>query len=742
MKPRKGALSGWMVAAGLFAGGAHAQAPSVPVDARMLGFELGTVNGMPAGWFGMPPETIGVDTTEKHGGGASVRLERVAGSPGTFSFISRGLPLEFAGKTITLEGWLRREGAGVPSLWMRQDDANGSSIAFVDMSANPEVATQWGAHSISFAVTDTARQLVIGVRLVGDGKSWADDLELRVDGKLLADAPRAARAQTILEKDQEFAGGSRIELATLSARQLDTLVLTAKVWGFLKYHHPAVTGGTQHWDFALFRQLPKLLESRSAVETQRLLAAWVDSLGPVPACTACLSLDAAWLVKPRLRWIDDAGLSGRELSDRLRAIHRHRRAEQFYVRLAPGVGNPVFDNEAVYGQARIPDAGLQLLAVMRFWNMVEYWFPYRDLIDEDWDVVLRESLERVGTARDFAAYQRELAALIARADDGHANAQIGPAQPPEGQCVAPVILRHVEGRFVVKSVWEGTGVDLEAGDVVTAIDDRAVTDIVKEVRRYYGASNESARMHNIAQWLTRGACGPAKMTVQRAARADITIQRVAFDWPKLMAGRRNDRAGDTLQWLTPKVAYLKLSSIKQADVERYVRDIAAADALVIDIRNYPSDFVVFALGNLLVDKRTPFVTFTNADLGNPGAFGFGPTMNVEPAQPHFAGRVAVLVDETSISNSEYTTMALRASPRAMVVGSQTAGADGNVSPIALPGNVRTGFTGIGVYYPDRTPTQQVGVKIDVPCRPTIAGIRAGRDEVLDCALKALAQKGD
>jgi len=179
---------------------------------------------------------------------------------------------------------------------------------------------------------------------------------------------------------------------------------------------------------------------------------------------------------------------------------------------------------------------------------------------------------------------------------------------------------------------------------------------------------------------------------------------------------------------------------------REVRELSPLNTVPVGYANYQEAFVKDirflprfweTLGNLLVDKRTPFVTFTNADLGNPGAFGFGPTVNVEPAQPHFAGRVAILVDETSISNSEYTTMALRASPRAMVVGSQTAGADGNVSPIALPGNVRTGFTGIGVYYPDRTPTQQVGVKIDVPCKPTITGIRAGRDEILECALRAL-----
>jgi C-terminal processing protease CtpA/Prc len=132
------------------------------------------------------------------------------------------------------------------------------------------------------------------------------------------------------------------------------------------------------------------------------------------------------------------------------------------------------------------------------------------------------------------------------------------------------------------------------------------------------------------------------------------------------------------------------------------------------------------------------VQFTRADLANPGAIVWGDSVKLEPAQPHFSGRVAILVDETSISQSEYTAMALDASPRAVVVGSQTAGADGNVSPIVLPGGIRTGFSGLGVYYPDHAPTQQVGVKIAVPCAPTIEGIRAGRDEVLECALKALS----
>jgi C-terminal processing protease CtpA/Prc len=50
-----------------------------------------------------------------------------------------------------------------------------------------------------------------------------------------------------------------------------------------------------------------------------------------------------------------------------------------------------------------------------------------------------------------------------------------------------------------------------------------------------------------------------------------------------------------------------------------------------------------------------------------------------PAEPNYAGKVVILVDEVSQSQAEYTAMAFRASPHAVVVGSTTAGADGETS---------------------------------------------------------------
>ena len=121
----------------------------------------------------------------------------------------------------------------------------------------------------------------------------------------------------------------------------------------------------------------------------------------------------------------------------------------------------------------------------------------------------------------------------------------------------------------------------------------------------------------------------------------------------------------------------------------------------------------------------------------PGAFRWSDPLSITPQPPHYAGKVVILVDESSQSQAEYTAMAFRASPRAVVVGSTTAGADGNVSPVPLPGGLSSMISGIGVFYPDKAPTQRIGIVPDVEVRPTIAGIRAGRDEVLEEALRQI-----
>jgi C-terminal processing protease CtpA/Prc len=713
---------------------------------QILNFEAGPSGGVFHGWGGSPPETIFADGNVVHSGKWAARLERSASSSGGFTTITSAIPIDFAGSRVELRGFLKTEEvSGFAGLWLREDGDEGS-LEFDNMQNQQVKGTHdWTEYSVSLPLDSKAKQLVFGVLSVGAGKTWADDLQLLVDGKPVWDAPKVERPKTILDLDHEFDHGSGIVIRDLSKIQIDNLATLGKVWGFLKYHHPAITSGQRQWDYELFRVLPQVLAAPDRKNANAALHKWIAGLGAVSDCTKCASLTGTDLyMKPEQDWISNEKLLGAELSRDLQHIDRNRSSEdrQFYVSLAPGVLNPVFDHEPGYAEIKIPDAGFQILAVFRFWNIIRYWYPYRDIVGENWDDVLAEFLPRVALAKTADGYELELMAFIGQVHDTHANLWSSlQVRPPAGSCQIPVSVRFVEDSAVVSGYPQaeaGPATGLKIGDVILDLDGTSVGALVDRWRPYYADSNDAARLRDIARSLTHGACGPSTLQIKRESQAlSITASRVPSSTLDQRAGSTHDLAGDTFRKLSKDVAYLKLSSVKIADAGHYIESADGTKGLVVDIRNYPSEFVVFALGSLLVEKPTEFVRFTVGDVANPGAFHWGPSETLAPAQPHYKGKVVILVDEVSLSQAEYTTMALRSAPGAMVIGSTTAGADGNVSPIPLPGGLRAMISGIGVFYPDKKPTQRIGIIPDVVVRPTVAGIRAGRDEVLEEALRQI-----
>ncbi len=725
-------------------------AQTTPLDqtglTKILGFENEQSGDKPGGWFANPPGTIFNDGKIIHSGQWSVRIERNAQSPGDFSVIGRSIPWEFSGKSIEIRGFLRTEDVtGYAGLWMRQD--NGPEMLSLENMQSQELkgTHDWAEYKITLPVHAETRTLFFGFLMAGTGKAWADDLQILVDGRPLWDLPKTPTAATVLDRDHEYDNGSRIVLSTLSPVQIQNLATTGKVWGFLKYHHPLITGGERHWDYELLRVLPAILSAPDRNTANAVLAKWIGGLGAVKPC-ACVRLEENEIhLRPKLAWLADEKLLGTELSASLQSIHANRtvNTKQFYVSKIPNIGNPSFEHELSYQNIKLPDPGFQILALYRFWNIIEYWFPYRDVLSDDWDRVLTDSLPKIALAQNADAYQLAMMELIAKVHDTHANLWSSlKVRPPTGPCQIPVNVRFIEGRPVISGYagQPGESSGIKIGDIITALDGVPVAKLMERWTPYYAASNEPTRLRDIAMQMTRGECGKATISVSRNNSAiEISAERVS---PKELNAFAftHDLPGETFRLLSKDVAYLKLSTVKLDQAAKYVESAAGTKGLIVDIRNYPSEFVVFALGTLFVDKQTDFVRFTQGDLSNPGAFHFGAPLSLTPQQPHYSGKVVILVDEVTQSSAEYTTMAFRSSPRAIVIGSTTAGADGNVSAIPLPGGIRSMISGIGVFYPDKKPTQRIGIIPNREVKPTIAGIRAGRDEVLEAAIREIVGK--
>jgi C-terminal processing protease CtpA/Prc len=180
-----------------------------------------------------------------------------------------------------------------------------------------------------------------------------------------------------------------------------------------------------------------------------------------------------------------------------------------------------------------------------------------------------------------------------------------------------------------------------------------------------------------------------------------------------------------------------MGQLERADVPSMMSDFQFADGIVFDIRNYPKG-TLWSLVPYLFDSLIHIASFTNPDVRYPGTMNWQPEVIGDRSPTRFYGKIAILFDERTQSQAEYTVMGLEQYPGAIKIGSTTSAADGNVAYMYLPGQLRALATFLGTFYPDHTPTQRVGIIPDIYLRPTIQGIRNGEDELLDRALKELA----
>ena len=107
----------------------------------------------------------------------------------------------------------------------------------------------------------------------------------------------------------------------------------------------------------------------------------------------------------------------------------------------------------------------------------------------------------------------------------------------------------------------------------------------------------------------------------------------------------------------------------------------------------------------------------------------------------YAGKIVILTNEHTQSMGEWFSMMLRQlNTNTTVIGSQTAGADGDVKRLTLPGAYTFSFTGNAIFYPDGRETQRVGIVPDIKFVPSAKELTTVEDAQLERALKYIRKE--
>ncbi|MFS4493142.1 S41 family peptidase [Maribacter sp. 2308TA10-17] len=702
---------------------------------------------LPKGWHKWGNYQLQKDSLTIFSGNYSGKI--IADKSGSsFGSIAFKIPANYKGKEIRLEGYMKIENVtkGVAGLLLRLD-GDGGVLQFDNMmNKGIKGSIDWKKYSITLPFPENTTDIYVAGILSGSGEAWFDDFSVFVDGKDIQTLKEEIKELSKAQRDTIFDNGSKVVFPKLNEPKLENLALLCKIWGFLKYFHPNLATGDYNWDYELFRFLPSYLAVKNNIERDEILSDWINKYGTVKECKKCKPFDKNAFKVSNLNWISDSKLS-EELEKKLLFIQKNRhQGKGYHISLVKNIGNPKFSNENAYREMPYPDAGFRLLTLYRYWNIIQYYFPYKHLMDKEWNETLKDFLPRLIEAKDELEYEIATLQLIGRIQDTHANLWNGNNAISEsrGDNFAPVHLRFIENQLVVVDYYnpelkETTG--LEVGDVILKINGQDVDQIVKEKLPFYPASNYPTQLRDIAADMLRSNDEKCKLTFKNdngIQQKEITL----YPRADLSIYRWYPESKDTKSYklLNDNVGYVTLQTINYDDVEQIKEDFQNLKGIVVDIRNYPSEFVPFALGSFFTSKFVPFVKFTVVNGDFPGEFSFGKNLSIPQKGKNFDGKVIVLVNELSQSQAEYTAMAFRAGDNVTIIGSTTAGADGNVSGIPLPGGISTMISGIGVYYPDGTETQRVGIVPDIEIKPTIKGVRAGKDEVLEKAIELILKE--
>ena len=286
---------------------------------------------------------------------------------------------------------------------------------------------------------------------------------------------------------------------------------------------------------------------------------------------------------------------------------------------------------------------------------------------------------------------------------------------------------------------------IKEGDELIAIDHVPVTTMARQWEKLIVASNKAGfNREYYFTWLTNGTLGSsAVITVRNHGQVkDIVLNRIKRDDYYNLRGKANrfPLKEPFCQIPEPGVGYMKINKLYVNQLDSLSHMLKECNSIILDARGYPRDsHIGTELASYIALKpdtvaynEFPFVT--SPDLSKNHSL-----VEHEVIQPNSNRFLKnknyyILVDEGIQSQGEWNVIALQGVTRATTIGTQTAGANGMAITINFPGQYFSFFSGFGEYYPDGTPNQKLGVKIDIPVNKTLHGLLNGDDEILQRAL--------
>ena len=588
----------------------------------------------------------------------------------------------YRGKRVTLRATARAEVPAGSSAVMRLQSLDRTEAPASVHETAGITASEWRTYEVSADIPKDAMGLEIDLGLTGGGRVWWDDLTLEAAGEAAHDSPLHNA-------------------------------------GFETAGYAGPEGWDLEWSARRAGYSAALSAERPRSGRRSLLVAWAKP-------------DPASLPTPGEPLVADLGGGVSALVPL--ALYKDGQGTLPHAPKppAPATGKP--EGFTPSGD----DRATRLADVALAWNVFQHFYPYFDVVRTDWPGELRRALSAAATDADAQAFTRTLQRLVAALHDGHGGVY-SPSSPAAAQL--PLLWEWVEGQLVVtQGAAQGAG-ELKPGDVVLKIGGRPAPEALADAEALVSGATPQWRRWNAQRRLAQGKRDePVQLEARhpdgRTFTVDLTRSALPYG-PEALQETRPEKIAE----VKPGIFYVDIGRINDDDFRGALDRLAGARGIVFDLRGYPSNLSTVVLAHL-TDQPVNSARWNVPVVTRPDRQGWQWDLSswaVEPEAPRLKAKAAFLTDGRAISYAETYLGIVENYRLAEIVGGPTAGTNGNVNPFTLPGGYRLIWTGMKVLKHDGSQHHGIGIRPTVPAARTVAGIAAGRDEVLEKGIETVSR---
>ncbi len=533
-----------------------------------------------------------------------------------------------------------------------------------------------------------------------------------------------------------------------------------KAWNFIKYYHPDLASGKTDAD-SLFLATIKNINSRDDFNSvinklSKNLNKKLTILAPTETSKDILTQNQ------NFDWFQKNGKISSENKSLLNNIYHHRYNFEL---LKDGKSVSTEKKYSFPKNENLP-IEYRLLAFAKVQGVVDYLFPHKYIMDKGFEDYFKNSLEenlKISSRKDF---ETVLTKLVSKLKDSHAfnfYRQLNCKGDIFNMLnLAPFDFQIVDDHILITHLIFPeicSKASLAVGDKITSINGKDIPQIIKEKGELLSTSNKEKLIYVLSKY-ENNLIWPDNLVQKNLEVKSGKTEKKFTTQLDMINPKDKEKYDFIVNYIQSKIkkreskkiidnntAYFKINQTLEiagdlesnnldARMDSILDNAYQKKAIVFDMRGYPDwgGFVNYYIYKYFSPVENYFYKYYAPNLKNIGTFYYLEDSkhyfpNIKDKNTHlYSGKVFILVNPETQSASEWYSMSLqKIFPKSLTIGQQSAGADGDLVKVNLPGDYVLEFTGNGIFYPDNSQTQQIGIRIDEIIQYKDKDILEGRD---------------